>query len=97
MLTTVIFSGGSGTRLWPSSRESRPKQLLAPTGQHTMLQADSTGWRPLVDAGKLLAADDNAMQLRYLSTLQELGATGNSTIVPLPVGLLDKLFGKKVA
>lgn len=38
MLTTVIFSGGSGTRLWPSSRESRPKQLLAPTGQHTMLQ-----------------------------------------------------------
>ena len=36
MLTTVIFSGGSGTRLWPSSRESRPKQLLAPTGQHTM-------------------------------------------------------------
>ena len=38
MLTTVIFSGGSGTRLWPLSRESRPKQLLAPTGQHTMLQ-----------------------------------------------------------
>ncbi len=38
MLTPVLLSGGSGTRLWPLSRENRPKQLLALTGQHTMLQ-----------------------------------------------------------
>ena len=38
MLTPVILSGGSGTRLWPLSRENQPKQLLALTGQHTMLQ-----------------------------------------------------------
>ena len=38
MLTPVILSGGSGTRLWPLSRENQPKQLLARTGQHTMLQ-----------------------------------------------------------
>ena len=25
----VILSGGSGTRLWPLSRESYPKQFLA--------------------------------------------------------------------
>jgi mannose-1-phosphate guanylyltransferase/mannose-6-phosphate isomerase len=37
-LTPVILSGGSGTRLWPLSREHQPKQLLALTGQHTMLQ-----------------------------------------------------------
>lgn len=35
----VILSGGSGTRLWPLSREHYPKQLLALTGQHTLLQA----------------------------------------------------------
>ena len=34
----VILSGGSGTRLWPLSRRSRPKQLLALTGERTMLQ-----------------------------------------------------------
>lgn len=39
MLTPVILSGGSGTRLWPLSRVNQPKQLLALTGQHTMLQA----------------------------------------------------------
>ncbi len=34
----VILSGGSGTRLWPLSREHYPKQLLALVGDQTMLQ-----------------------------------------------------------
>src|ERR1700753_437981 len=38
MLTPVILSGGAGTRLWPLSRELYPKQLLALTGERTMLQ-----------------------------------------------------------
>jgi len=35
----VILSGGSGTRLWPASREHYPKQLLALLGGETMLQS----------------------------------------------------------
>ena len=38
MIIPVILSGGSGTRLWPLSRELYPKQLLALAGEHTMLQ-----------------------------------------------------------
>ena len=34
----VILSGGSGTRLWPLSREHYPKQLLALSQELTMLQ-----------------------------------------------------------
>ena len=34
----VILSGGSGTRLWPLSRELYPKQLLPLTGRNTMIQ-----------------------------------------------------------
>ena len=34
----VILSGGSGTRLWPMSRASLPKQLLALNGARTMIQ-----------------------------------------------------------
>ncbi len=37
-LQPVILSGGSGTRLWPLSRETYPKQFLPLTGEHTMLQ-----------------------------------------------------------
>lgn len=35
----VILCGGSGTRLWPLSREHYPKQLLALDGELTLLQA----------------------------------------------------------
>jgi mannose-1-phosphate guanylyltransferase / mannose-6-phosphate isomerase len=35
----VILSGGSGTRLWPLSREAYPKQFLPLVGDSTMLQA----------------------------------------------------------
>jgi mannose-1-phosphate guanylyltransferase/mannose-6-phosphate isomerase len=41
-LQPVILSGGSGTRLWPLSREKYPKQLLALGGDQTMLQATAT-------------------------------------------------------
>ena len=34
----VILSGGSGSRLWPLSREQFPKQLQALTGPHTLIQ-----------------------------------------------------------
>jgi mannose-1-phosphate guanylyltransferase/mannose-6-phosphate isomerase len=37
-ITPVILSGGSGTRLWPLSRKSRPKQFLALASEHTMFQ-----------------------------------------------------------
>ncbi len=35
----VVLSGGSGSRLWPLSREKYPKQLLALTGDDSLLQA----------------------------------------------------------
>lgn len=38
-LIPVILSGGSGTRLWPLSREKHPKQLLSLISEDTLLQA----------------------------------------------------------
>jgi mannose-1-phosphate guanylyltransferase len=38
MLLPIILAGGSGTRLWPLSRELYPKQFHALAGSHTMLQ-----------------------------------------------------------
>lgn len=37
-LYPVILSGGSGSRLWPLSREEYPKQLQALTSERTLLQ-----------------------------------------------------------
>jgi len=38
MITPVILSGGSGSRLWPLSRTLYPKQFLSLVGELTMLQ-----------------------------------------------------------
>jgi mannose-1-phosphate guanylyltransferase/mannose-1-phosphate guanylyltransferase/mannose-6-phosphate isomerase len=38
LITPVLLSGGSGTRLWPVSRALHPKQLQPLLGEHTMLQ-----------------------------------------------------------
>lgn len=37
-LYPVIMCGGSGTRLWPASRSSRPKQFIALTGERSTFQ-----------------------------------------------------------
>ena len=38
MITPVILCGGSGTRLWPLSRQSYPKQFVPLTGETTLFQ-----------------------------------------------------------
>lgn len=38
MLLPVIMAGGTGSRLWPMSRELYPKQFLRLYGQNSMLQ-----------------------------------------------------------
>ena len=37
-LYALVLSGGAGTRLWPLSRQGKPKQFLELTGNRTMLQ-----------------------------------------------------------
>lgn len=38
MLHPVVLSGGSGSRLWPLSRQNQPKQFLALIGDHSLFQ-----------------------------------------------------------
>lgn len=49
-LQPVILCGGSGTRLWPASREDHPKQLLSLLGGESLLQATLHRLDGFVDA-----------------------------------------------
>ena len=41
-IVPVILSGGSGTRLWPLSRASYPKQFAPLIGEDNLFQASSS-------------------------------------------------------
>jgi mannose-1-phosphate guanylyltransferase len=47
-MQALILAGGSGTRFWPLSRKSRPKQLLALEGERTLLRDTVERLQPLV-------------------------------------------------
>jgi mannose-1-phosphate guanylyltransferase/mannose-6-phosphate isomerase len=49
VIIPVILCGGSGTRLWPASREHRPKQFLPLIDDHSLLQ--NTAMRALRISG----------------------------------------------
>jgi mannose-1-phosphate guanylyltransferase / mannose-6-phosphate isomerase len=58
MLTPVVLSGGSGTRLWPLSRELYPKQLLPLVGERTMLQETVQRLEGLEAAAPIVVCND---------------------------------------
>lgn len=74
----VILCGGSGTRLWPLSREQYPKQLLKLAGDHTMLQATALRLQGLaLDVGDVLAppllVGNEEYRFLIAQQLQEVG------------------------
>lgn len=83
-LLPVILSGGSGTRLWPLSREAYPKQFLALAGEQTMLQATWQRVAPIAGRAPLVVANE---EHRFVAAeqLQQLGVQPQAILLE-PVG-----------
>lgn len=87
-LVPVVLCGGSGTRLWPLSRETYPKQFLALTGALTMLQETATRLRGLPGVPQAAAPMVVCNAEHRFMAAEQLRAVGlhNPTIVLEPVG-----------
>ena len=79
----IVMAGGSGTRLWPLSRRGSPKQLLALTGETSLLQ------QTVARLGDLLAPHDI-----YVITSQ---AHVRATQQQLPQLPADNVLGEPLA
>jgi mannose-1-phosphate guanylyltransferase/mannose-6-phosphate isomerase len=80
MLTPVILSGGAGTRLWPLSRELYPKQLLALTGERTMLQQTVSRLDGLGASAPIVVCNE-AHRFLVAEQLRQLGVEARATVL----------------
>ena len=85
VVTPVILSGGSGTRLWPWSRPERPKQLLSVTQSETLLELTlqrvrDAAFSPAVIVANAAHAEEIEAQVKAVS------ASAPATLILEPVG-----------
>lgn len=79
----VIMAGGTGERLWPCSRNDRPKQFLDLTGRESMLRETSRRIARLVEPEDtyVIATESQARQIG-----EHLGDIPGKNVIPEPVG-----------
>ena len=83
-VTPVILSGGSGTRLWPLSREAHPKQFLPVIGEHSLLQATALRLQGLNASAPIIVANETHRFL-VAEQLQALGIKASALLLE-PIG-----------
>ncbi len=81
----LIMAGGGGTRLWPLSRQARPKQMLAILGGDTLFQATVARLQGLFPAERVFVVTvrDQAPQLQQQAPHIP---TANYLLEPAPRG-----------
>jgi len=85
MLTPVILSGGSGTRLWPLSRKNLPKQFLELVGSGTLFQQTVARTRALAEIGAPAVVCSEEHRFLVAEQLRALGVEGASILLePIP-------------
>lgn len=84
----VVLAGGSGTRLWPMSRERHPKQLINLLGDESLLQSTArrldglSGVHPVSERMIVVCGEDHRF-----TTAEQLRLAGkDATLVLEPLG-----------
>ena len=85
MIIPVILAGGSGTRLWPLSRELQPKQLLGLVNTNTMIQNTYTRLRDHQEVASPIIICGDEHRFMVAEQFRQMAETPQSIILE-PVG-----------
>ena len=77
----VVLAGGSGTRLWPLSRQRYPKQFLPLTGPRTMLQATVARLDGMEGVSAPVIVCNEEHRFLVAEQLREIGTNPGSVIL----------------
>ncbi len=96
----VIMAGGGGTRLWPLSRKSTPKQMLAITGARTLYQMACDRLKNLFTpdhiyvvtvANQVSALSEQTPEIPLDNYLIEPMPKGTATVVAYAASVLQRI------
>jgi mannose-1-phosphate guanylyltransferase len=82
-IAPVILAGGAGTRLWPLSREDKPKQFHDLTGEGTLLEATINRLIPLNPDICVIATSGRYEEMSK-DEIKKIGIKGKVLIEPSP-------------
>ncbi|HEY70286.1 MAG TPA: NTP transferase domain-containing protein [Anaerolineae bacterium] len=98
----LIMAGGGGTRLWPLSRRTRPKQLLKLVGDRSLFQMTVDRLLPLIPAERIhvVTIEEQADALREQvpvipegNFLKEPCPRGTASVIGLGAIMLQERYG----
>lgn len=80
MITPVLLCGGAGTRLWPLSRQSYPKQFAALLGEESLFQAAARRFAAAGFSPPLIVTGD-AFRFIVTEQLMEVGVDPGAVLI----------------
>jgi len=83
---SILLAGGSGTRLWPVSRELYPKQLVKFIGDDSLIQSTIKRLTPVLDKEKIRIVCGQEHYHEIARQMEEIGIPSGEKIICEPCG-----------
>ncbi len=85
-IIAVLLAGGSGTRLWPVSRELLPKQLVRFFGNKSLIQHTVERLSPMIQPGQIRVVCGSEHFFEIERHMVEIGVPSENNILSEPCG-----------
>jgi mannose-1-phosphate guanylyltransferase/mannose-6-phosphate isomerase len=86
MVYPVLLAGGSGTRLWPVSRELYPKQLVKFIGNDSLVQSTIKRLLPVLEAQNVRIVCGEEHYFEIARHMEDIGISADGKIIREPCG-----------